>query len=926
MEKFRDTSLAPQERVDDLLGRLTIDEKIGLLATHQFPIPRLGIGEWFVGHEVARGLVNREQEKATTVFPQPLGMAATFDTDLMYQIGLTCGREARAYYNERPGKNGGLMVWGPTVDLVHDPRWGRTEECYGEDPCLSAEMATAYTLGMRRDEKHPAVIPALKHFCANSHEEDRNSDNANLNPRLKHEYYYAAFRGPVVRGGARSVMTAYNDICHAPGAMNHDLKNVLKKEWGLDFVVTDGEDFTQNITHHKCTDSLAVALKACLNAGMDCFTDRIEMVHPAAYKALEEGLITEADIDEAVGNVLRGRVMLGHFDESSPYDVYNAAEHVNTAEDKALNRRAASEGIVLLENENKVLPLNKNQVKSVALFGFNADTNLMDWYTGTTSYNVSIKRGLEERGLEVKHDIGYDIVAIKAPNGKYIRIVGNELFADADAASASRFYLCVHDDQCDWVNLQSVDTRGFVKMEGPNAIVTETDEVYGWYTFETFKVKPHAVFAGTSISSYLHGQQMAIEPETNRVIFVEKQRIKEDKMFDLQIVSSGVERMINLAKEADAVIYCGGNDPEQVARECFDRRSIRLPMIQQLAVNALTAVRPDTVFAIVSSYPYALFFGNKRPGAVLWTSHAGPELGHAFADTIFGDSNPSGRLPITWYAADEDLPDLKNYDIMATKSTYLWFDGKPLYPFGHGLSYSSFTQHVTKVEKLPEGIRFTLSITNTSDIDGTDVIQAYVSAPDVSIPRPIKKLCAFGRVDVAAGQAETISITVPYRELEAYSVSLHRFVLETCEYTYSINGYTATIHVDGEVIPPRDMTARTPAELYDAQKDTEIYTDFMTGETHIRTAAWTGVLEYKNVNFERIKLIEVEASAPVEYGFITVFVDDEEVGRIIVPGSDGHTDWKILPLPVEFEGTHDIRLILEKDVCVKSVSTCYGYR
>lgn len=199
MFPFQNPALSDTERADDLVSRLTLDEKIGFLSTHNLPVERLGIGEWYVGCEIARGLVNRSEDKPSTVFPQPMGMSASFDPDMMLEIGKTAAREARAYYNAEP--KGGLMVWGPTVDLARDPRWGRNEECYGEDPFLTGEMSIGYTKGLRGDGKVAATIPTLKHFCANNHEEGRGSDNANLNPRLRHEYYYAAFKASIVRGG-----------------------------------------------------------------------------------------------------------------------------------------------------------------------------------------------------------------------------------------------------------------------------------------------------------------------------------------------------------------------------------------------------------------------------------------------------------------------------------------------------------------------------------------------------------------------------------------------------------------------------------------------------------------------------------------------------------------------------------------------------
>ncbi|MBQ4466034.1 MAG: glycoside hydrolase family 3 C-terminal domain-containing protein, partial [Oscillospiraceae bacterium] len=551
MYPFQNPELTPAERVQDLLSRLTIEEKIGLLATHNLPVERLGIGEWYVGHEIARGLVNREAENPTTVFPQPIGMAASFDKEMMREIGRTAGREARAYNNERP--QGGLMVWGPTVDLTRDPRWGRNEECYGEDPCLTGAMAAEYTLGLRGDGKVWNTIPTLKHFCANNHEEERGVDNADLDPRLRHEYYYAAFRTPIRDGGAHSVMTAYNEICHAPAAMNHDLRDVLKKDWGLGFVVTDGADFSQNVTAHKTYTSHAMALKACLNAGTDTMTDVDGCVHAAARKALADGLITEADLDEAIGNLLESRVLLGHFDAENPFS-HLTREDVNTDADKALNLRAAREGMVLLNNSQELLPLDPQAYRKIGLFGQNADVNLMDWYTGTSSYLVSIRKALEERGCEVVYDIGWDIVKLQAPDGKYICIGEDDcLYADADFENAAEFYSCEHDDDLKWTNLRHVQSGRFLTLEGGVPHLGKT-EVYGWYTSETLQQQYPDRLTGCVISDYLHGSQLTLD-KNGRVVCRPKARPDASVMFLMETVSNGRERISELAKSCDAVIY-----------------------------------------------------------------------------------------------------------------------------------------------------------------------------------------------------------------------------------------------------------------------------------------------------------------------------------------------------------------------------------
>lgn len=924
MYPFENPKLPLQERVRDLLCRLTTEEKIGLLSTHNLPIERLGIGEWYIGHEIARGLVNREAENPSTVFPQPIGMAASFDKAMMRQIGETAAREARAYYNER--KTGGLMVWGPTVDLSRDPRWGRNEECYGEDPCLTGEMAAQYTLGLRGDGDIWATIPTLKHFCANNHEQNRAVDNANLDPRLKQEHYYAAFRTPVKYGGAHAVMTAYNEINHAPAVMNHDLKDVLKADWGLGFVVTDGADFSQNVTAHGTFPSHAAALKACLNAGADIMTDVDECVHAAARKALAEGLITEADLDLAVGNMLESRFRLGHFDAQTPFDALTRAD-VNTDADKALNRRAAREGMVLLENRGNALPLDPEKHRKIALFGANADVNLMDWYTGTSSYLVSIKKGLEERGVEVVYDSGWDIVTLQAPNGKFLCIGEDDcLYADTDEANAAAFYLCEHDDEGRWTNLCHVPSGRFVTLDGAAPHLGKT-EIYGWFTGETLRMTTSGQAGCRVFADYLHGRQLTLDANA-RVVCREQARPDDAVRFRMVCTSVGADRIAALTKGCDAVIYCGGNDPEQVARECFDRRTIRLPGVQRKAVRTLAQALEPTgtplLLTLVSSYPYALGEVQQIPDAILWTTHAGAELGHAFAETIFGESNPAGRLPQTWYADDEQLAPIGDYDIVKNRMTYRWFDGEALYPFGYGLSYAKFRYDAMEITRTEDGFRVSAAITNESDRDGEEVVQLYAHARSTRIPRPLRQLIAFGRIFVPAGKTVQAELFAPSRELLLWDVSRDKWVLETGDYDFCLGAssqdirLSQTLPIEGETVPPRDVRTFVQAVCWDRQCGTEIRTDPMTGETHIRGMAWENEVVYQNCDLTGIRTLRIRACAPVGNLPLRCCLDGNPVpfAEVTVPARDGFTDFTEVTVPLEADGCHDLHLAFGEGLCL----------
>ena len=926
MYPFQDPALSTAERVRDLLSRLTAEEKIGMLTTQNLAVERLGIGEWLIGTEVARGLVNREPSETTTVFPQPIGMAASFDKGMMYEIGRTAGREARAYYNEK--KNTGLMLWGPTVDLSRDPRWGRNEECYGEDPCLTGEMSAAYTRGLRGEEAVWATIPTLKHFCANNHEEDRGIDNANLNPRLRHEYYYAAFRTPVKYGGAHSVMTSYNEICHAPAVMNHDLKDVLKAEWGLGFVVTDAMDFSQNVLAHQVCDSHAEALAACLHAGTDIMTETNDCVHAAARKALKDGLITEADIDTAVGNMLESRFLLGHFDPATPYD-HLSRKDVNTEADRALNRCAAQEGIVLLDNETGFLPIDPRAYRKIGVFGKNADCCLKDWYTGYSGYEVTIRQGIEEYGCDVVCDAGWDIVRLLAPNGKYICIGEDQcLYADADAENAAEFYLCEHDDDGKWTNLLHVESGRYVNASG-EVPKLENTQVYSWFTGETLHADWSERHGGYCLSDYLHGRRFFLDANS-RVVCRHKPRPEASDVFRFMIVSDGTERIAALAKDCEAVVYCGGNDPMQVGRECFDRKTILLPQVQAGHLRALSDALTDTdiplIFALVSSYPYAIGEVKELCDAIFWTCHAGPELGHAVADTIFGANNPAGRLPQTWYASDEELAPIGDYDIAFNRMTYRWYDGTPEFPFGFGQSYSRFAYSELHAEQTEAGIRITVQITNTSNVDGDEVVQVYAHMNEAPVPCPEKRLIAFDRIHIPAGETVTAELTAPFRELEIWDVSRERFCLLDGMYEIMLGASSAevlcaeTIHIHGETLPPRSVREPVRAELWDHQFSTEIFAGPVSGETHVRGMGWHNQLVFLRCELTGMTRITVRGAAPVEQAKVLVFADndDKPCAEITLPPCDGFTDWHDCSAELALDGCHALRITFPQYTCIQS--------
>ena len=399
--RFQDNTLPFEERAKDLLSRLTREEKVGMITSQLDAIPRLGIQKTHIGTEIARGVVNRDQKRETTILPQPWGMAAMFDDALMEQLGDMAGDETRITHDmeERPSS---LELFGPTIDMERDPRWGRNEEAYGEDPCLTGKMSAAYCRGLTgKDEKYLKTAPLLKHFYANNYENERQTTNANITPRLKHEYYLKAFEPAVREGRAPGLMTAYNCINGVEGVNNPDVSEICKKEWGMTFAVSDGGDFGQNVAAHRTYENHAQSMGDILGVGADMMLDSRSMVDPAVREALEKGYLTEENLDKAVYSTLLMRFKLGDFDEDHPYAHIDPAKLASPAH-KALAVKAAKESVILLESRG-MLPLKDDGKCTVAVVGPLANENYTCWYCGYAPNQTPVVKGFRKSSAKTAY-------------------------------------------------------------------------------------------------------------------------------------------------------------------------------------------------------------------------------------------------------------------------------------------------------------------------------------------------------------------------------------------------------------------------------------------------------------------------------------------------------------------------------------------
>ncbi len=688
---FKNPLLSDEKRIDNLLSLMTLDEKINTLGNNTY-IPRLGIRSGG-SVEGIHGIVlggpswneSRGQKVPTTVFPQGYGLGQTWDAELLHRVGEYISTESRYIFQNAKYQKGGLVVWSPNADLGRDPRWGRTEECYGEDAFLTSRLVVSFIHGLQGDDPHYWRSASLmKHFLANSNEDGRAFTSSNMDEALFREYYSYPFYKGITEGGSNAMMTAYNAYNGIPCAVHPMLRDIVMKEWGLNGVlITDGGGFKLLMTAHKAFTNLADAASACLKAGITKFLDDYR---PSVVEALDKGMITEKEIEQSIRGNLRVALKLGLLDGDSSKNPYahigvdDAVEPWTKPETKAFVRKVADESIVLLRNEHQLLPLDKSKLKKVAVIGNRATEVIEDWYSGTPAYKVSVLDAIRE---ELKD-------------------------CDAEVRYAA----------------------------------------------------------------------------TNRM-----------------------DSARTIAQWADVAIVCVGNHPwcnagwEQSplaseGKEGVDRLSLTLE--QEDLVLQVCAANPKTVAVLISSFPYAINRTQEQVSAILHSTQSCQELGHGVSDVLFGHYNPAGRLTQTWSKSITDLPPMMDYNLRHGR-TYMYSKATPLYPFGYGLSYTSFGYSHLKIDyntmQSSDTLRVIFQLENKGMRDGEEVVQLYISKQKREDGDPIKQLKAFERVMLKKGEKKQITLFVPVTELMRWSESERRFVLPNGKFEIGVGASSADIRL-----------------------------------------------------------------------------------------------------------------------------------
>lgn len=692
---FQNPGLSDDARIKNLISLMTTDEKINCLST-RISVPRLGIK----GTHTVEGLhglaysgpanwaVKGAKASPTTTFPQAIGLAEMWDPEMIQQVADWEATESRFLAQNKNFGISGLIVFAPNADLGRDIRWGRTEECYGEDPFLTGTLVTSFVKGLQGNNPvYWKTASLMKHFLANSNENNRVYTSSDFDERLLHEYYAYGFYKGVTEGGSQAFMAAYNKYNGIPCTVNPVLRNVTMKEWGLRGIIsTDGGAFKQLVTTHAYYSSLSVAAAECIKAGITMFLDDYR---PSVKEAMEKGLISEKDIEEAIYGNFRVILKLGMLD-SSPQNPYTEIGVTDTIapwtkhEACDLARKATVKSVVLLKNDEMLLPLRKDKIKSIAVIGPSANSVISDWYSGTPPYRISILKGIKN-------------------------------------------------------------------MADSNVIIR---------------------YAG----------------------------------------SNKADSAVVAAKECDVAIVCIGNHPlshglgwgqNYVAsdgREDVDRQAITTE--QEDLVKLVYAANPKTILIMVSSFPYAINWSKEHVPVILHVSQSSQEMGNAIAEVIFGKVSPAGRLVQTWISSIDQLPPILDYNIRDGR-TYMYKKIAPLFPFGYGLTYTTFRYSDLKAEKKSlsdnEVVNLNFNLQNTGNFDSDEVTQLYVSFPGSKVERPVIALKGFKRIFV--GKGETLKVSIPLRasDLTYWDISKQAFVLEKGKVKFYIGSSSEDLKLQGEI-------------------------------------------------------------------------------------------------------------------------------
>lgn len=729
---YKNTSLSFEERAIDLVSRMTLEEKVAQLNSIVPAIERLDIPHFKYHNEALHGISEAPGGvlARATSFPQAIGMGSTWNPDLVHEITTAISDEIQAY------RNLGKMdpsIWSPNINMLRDPRWGRNDEAYSEDPYLMSRIAVAYVRGIQGDHpKYLKSISAPKHFVANNSEYNRHDGNSEVAERWLREYYFPAYKACFQEAGAFSTMCAYNRVNGIPAcASEWLLTKVLRDEWGFDgYVVSDCGAILDIFENHNYVETAEEASAIAVKAG--CELNCGPVYEAALLDACKAGLISEDEISTAVERLFVARFKLGLLADPEEYPYSDISEEVIESEKhQKLALEAAREAIILLKNEDDALPLSRD-INSIAVIGPNADKCQLGSYSGIPSRRISVLQGIQEKvgdKIEVFHERGCNIT-----------------FKDKINFSPE-----------EWIEPE----EGKDQVSHEQIYATSVQDI-------EFKM--------------LYDEYLENIEETDEALMA---------------------RAIDLAKTVDQVVLVMGTN-RFVSNEEADAEDLNWPGMQGELIKKVYEANPNVILVTVKGFQIKLNWEDENLPAIIEAWYAGQEQGHAIADVLFGDYNPGGRLPVTYYKTADHLPHIGDYDI--TKGRTYWFiDKEPLYPFGYGLSYTTFkysnlTVNAKEFSNAKDmEILVSLDVSNTGQVGGDEVVQLYVKDIESSVIQPEKELREFKRISIAAGETKTVQLQLSYDDFTFWNENTGDFDIEEGKFEIQVGGSSQDIRLSERI-------------------------------------------------------------------------------------------------------------------------------
>lgn len=814
---YLNPDLQLEQRVSDLIGRMTLDEKVKQMLYNAPAIPRLGIPEYGWWGEALHGVARAGK---ATVFPQPIGLAATWDDSLLFRVATAISDEARAKHHDavRKGRRGiyeGLSFWSPNINIFRDPRWGRGMETYGEDPYLTSRLGVEFVKGMQgNDPTYLKTVATPKHFAVHSGPEpDRHTFDAIVNERDLRETYLPAFRATVVDAGAYSVMCAYNRFRGAPCCGSNELlQRILRDEWGFrGYVVSDCWAIMDFYTFHKVDKTAPEAAARALLAGTDL---NCGVTYDSLGVAVREHLVSEALVDTALKRLFRARFKLGMFDppDRVPYAKIGISTN-NSKKHQNLALEATQKSIVLLKNAGNLLPLGKN-IRTIAVIGPNADDVdlLLGSYNGLPADPVTPLEGLRRfapKGTQVIFALGCDV----AENMPSFELVPSQVLF-VDQASRRKQGLAA-----DYFNNNEFRGKPFVTRIDPSIDFNwwEDPPVQGM-AVDSFSIRWTGMLVPPLNGRYALGvraygggrlslaDSLLFDASDRHSVMTQWKYVdlKAGRSYPLRVeywdrrADANVQLVwapprpnlraeaIAAARSADVTVMMMGLSPRLEGEEMTvdargfkggDRIDLGLPGDQNELLQAIASLGKPIVLVLLNGSAVAVNWAAEHVPAIIDLWYPGQAAGVALADVLFGNSNPAGRLPTTFYKSADQLPDFSNYNMEG--KTYRYFRGEPLFPFGYGLSYTNFEYSELKLPARVsngEKIHISVDVGNAGKRDGEEVVQLYVTDLEASVPVPIRSLQGFKRIALKAGEKRTVSFMLEPRQISLIDAAGRRVV------------------------------------------------------------------------------------------------------------------------------------------------------